>query len=62
MKYEPSDLEEKDKITAAGFILYLNDSNQHLMDPKLLENVYQDMDLPLQNYYINSSHNTFVKF
>lgn len=58
MKYEPSDNKNEQRMTLAGFIFYLNSLDQHIMDPKLYRNVYQDMDQPLQNYFINSSHNT----
>ncbi len=57
-KYEPSDSKNENELTIAGFSIYLNDIHQHLMDPELYENTYQEMDQPLQNYFINSSHNT----
>ena len=58
MKYEPSDNKYENRITLAGFIIYLNALEQHIMAPKLYQNIYQDMNQPLQNYFINSSHNT----
>jgi hypothetical protein len=62
MKYEPTDNKFEYRITLPGFIIYLNALEQHIMEPKIYENIYQNMDLPLQNYFMNSSHNTYRNF
>ena len=46
-------------LSSKGFTDYLNDHNQFIFD--LQHNkVYQDMNLPIFKYFINSSHNTYL--
>lgn len=49
----------KNEISLFGFINYLNDDSQYLCKPSHKE-TYMDMSLPVCNYYINSSHNTYL--
>ena len=48
-----------DVITKEGLTNYLmSDENSPVFLDRL--DIYQDMDQPLPNYYINSSHNTYL--
>ncbi|NXD19141.1 PLCZ1 phosphodiesterase, partial [Spelaeornis formosus] len=60
MKYEPIDeVRKKRQMSFEGFIRYMNSDectifkNQH-------KTVYQDMNQPLCDYFISSSHNTYL--
>ena len=48
-----------DRLSYIGFINYL--TSQENFIENLEESVYQNMDLPIFYYFINSSHNTFEK-
>ena len=57
-KYElESDLRNKTQLSLAGFVNYLTHSDQYIMRPQC-QTIYQDMNLPIWDYFINSSHNT----
>ena len=69
---EKSDFLEEDKscnslpsnnmdqyLTFSEFCSYIFSRNNQLFDPDKLE-TYQNMDHPLTDYYINSSHNTYL--
>ena len=51
----------KDYITKAVFINYLRSDANDVFDPILGEKEHDDMDQPLSSYWINASHNTFLK-
>lgn len=53
------DLKEKQEISAYGFMHYLLDEDNHLRNSDH-SRVYQDMTQPVCNYYMNSSHNTYL--
>ncbi len=48
---------EKHQFSLQGFVNYLNDERQFINNPDH-NKVYQNMNLPIFNYFINSSHNT----
>ncbi len=48
----------KFQFSFQGFVAYLNDENQYINKIETTS-VYQNMDLPIFNYYVNSSHNTY---
>ncbi|XP_053114183.1 1-phosphatidylinositol 4,5-bisphosphate phosphodiesterase zeta-1-like isoform X2 [Hemicordylus capensis] len=59
-KYEPIDQARKNKeMTFEGFIRYMLSEDCSVFR---LQNrkIYQDMSLPMCDYYINSSHNTYL--
>ena len=61
-KYEPGDLKLiNNELSFMGLVSYINDDSQFIDNPDH-DKVYQNMDLPFTNYFINSSHNTFVFF
>ena len=47
-----------DRLSFAGFVKYMNDPSQFLCKLENTERVYQNMNLPLSCYFVNSSHNT----
>ncbi|KAG7260245.1 hypothetical protein CRUP_037029 [Coryphaenoides rupestris] len=59
-KYEPDDkVKEKKLLSKDGFLMYLQHSESSVLDPRHAV-VFQDMRRPLQEYYISSSHNTYL--
>ncbi|NWR96293.1 PLCZ1 phosphodiesterase, partial [Motacilla alba] len=60
MKYEPVDeVREKRQLTFEGFIRYLNSDDCSIFKSQN-RRVYQDMTQPLCDYFISSSHNTYL--
>jgi len=48
-----------EKMSVDGFCRYLmSDENAPVFLDRL--DIYQDMDQPLNHYYVNSSHNTYL--
>ncbi|XP_068962150.1 1-phosphatidylinositol 4,5-bisphosphate phosphodiesterase zeta-1 [Petaurus breviceps papuanus] len=59
-KYEPiEEVKKQHQMTIEGFIRYMN-SNDCLLFKKGCKHVYQDMTHPLSDYFISSSHNTYL--
>ncbi|KAI6175418.1 Phosphoinositide phospholipase C [Aphelenchoides bicaudatus] len=56
--YETGD-EKKEKLTINGFRRLLQSRWGFILKPRH-ETIFQDMDQPLCNYFINSSHNTYL--
>ena len=42
------------------FTDFLFSPENDIADPERTNNVHQNMDLPLSQYFINSSHNTYL--
>jgi len=51
----------KDYITKAVFISYLRSDANDVFDPMRGDREHDDMDQPLSSYWINASHDTFLK-
>jgi len=51
---------QKSTLSLDGFYRYLTSTDTEAMNPKHFGQVYQRMDLPLNYYFINSSHNTYL--
>uniref|UniRef100_A0A8C6QEH6 Phosphoinositide phospholipase C n=1 Tax=Nannospalax galili TaxID=1026970 RepID=A0A8C6QEH6_NANGA len=59
-KYEPIDEVKKDcKMSFEGFVRYMS-SPECLLFKEECKKVYQDMNQPLNHYFISSSHNTYL--
>uniref|UniRef100_A0AAY5EGM8 Phosphoinositide phospholipase C n=1 Tax=Electrophorus electricus TaxID=8005 RepID=A0AAY5EGM8_ELEEL len=59
-KYEPdSAAKQKKQMSRDGFLRYLTSAEGTVFNPAHKE-VYQDMRQPLNNYFISSSHNTYL--
>uniref|UniRef100_A0A4X2LBL3 Phosphoinositide phospholipase C n=1 Tax=Vombatus ursinus TaxID=29139 RepID=A0A4X2LBL3_VOMUR len=59
-KYEPiEEVKKQHQMTIEGFLRYMN-SNDCLLFKKDCTHVYQDMTRPLSDYFISSSHNTYL--
>ncbi|XP_036314765.1 1-phosphatidylinositol 4,5-bisphosphate phosphodiesterase zeta-1, partial [Pipistrellus kuhlii] len=59
-KYEPvQEVKQARQMTFEGFTRFLN-SSEFLLFSKEFNNVYQDMHHPLNDYFISSSHNTYL--
>ncbi|XP_027999686.2 1-phosphatidylinositol 4,5-bisphosphate phosphodiesterase zeta-1 [Eptesicus fuscus] len=59
-KYEPiEEVKQASQMSFEGFIRYLC-SSECLLFSKEFNNVYQDMHQPLSDYFISSSHNTYL--
>ncbi|KAI5769938.1 PLCD4 [Gulo gulo luscus] len=59
-RYEPSDSGKlRHVLSMDGFLNYLCSKDGDIFNPTCLP-VYQDMTQPLNHYYINSSHNTYL--
>ncbi|NXO83616.1 PLCZ1 phosphodiesterase, partial [Sitta europaea] len=60
MKYEPIDeVRKKRQMSFEGFIRYMN-SDECSIFKSQHKTVYQDMNQPLCDYFISSSHNTYL--
>ncbi|NXU37723.1 PLCZ1 phosphodiesterase, partial [Drymodes brunneopygia] len=60
MKYEPIDeMRKKRQMSFEGFIRYMN-SDECSIFKSQHKSVYQDMSHPLCDYFISSSHNTYL--
>lgn len=46
-------------LSMDGFLSYLYSKDGDIFNPSCLP-IYQDMTQPLNHYYINSSHNTYL--
>ncbi|XP_057600278.1 1-phosphatidylinositol 4,5-bisphosphate phosphodiesterase delta-4 [Hippopotamus amphibius kiboko] len=58
--YEPSDSGKlRHVLSMDGFLSYLCSKDGDIFNPTCLP-IYQDMTQPLNHYYINSSHNTYL--
>lgn len=59
---EDYEIDEECKLRArfsiGGFVNYLMDDDQHIQKPHA--KVYQNMDQPIFNFFVNSSHNTYL--
>ncbi|KAF7222962.1 1-phosphatidylinositol 4,5-bisphosphate phosphodiesterase delta-1 isoform X1 [Nothobranchius furzeri] len=59
-KYEPDEqAKEKKLLSKDGFLMYLHNVEAMILNPEHSE-VYQDMQQPLNHYFISSSHNTYL--
>ncbi|XP_047729462.1 1-phosphatidylinositol 4,5-bisphosphate phosphodiesterase delta-4 isoform X3 [Prionailurus viverrinus] len=59
-RYEPSDSGKvRHVLSLDGFLSYLCSKDGDVFNPACLP-IYQDMTQPLNHYYINSSHNTYL--
>ncbi|KAL6082595.1 hypothetical protein STEG23_001626, partial [Scotinomys teguina] len=59
-KYEPIDeVKNKGQMSFEGFARYMS-SPECLLFKEKCKTVYQDMNQPLNNYFISSSHNTYL--
>lgn len=58
--YEPQpQMRNMDRMSLIGFRSFLRSQPQHLFN-RAHRRVYQDMTQPMTNYFINSSHNTYL--
>ncbi|XP_034562967.1 1-phosphatidylinositol 4,5-bisphosphate phosphodiesterase delta-1a isoform X2 [Notolabrus celidotus] len=59
-KYEVDETaKQQNRMTKDGFLMYLHHEDGSILNPAHKE-VYQDMSQPLNDYYISSSHNTYL--
>ncbi|XP_074169480.1 1-phosphatidylinositol 4,5-bisphosphate phosphodiesterase delta-4 isoform X1 [Rhinolophus sinicus] len=59
-RYEPSESGKlRHVLSMDGFLSYLSSKDGDIFNPTCLP-IYQDMTQPLNHYYINSSHNTYL--
>ncbi|KAM9337409.1 1-phosphatidylinositol 4,5-bisphosphate phosphodiesterase delta-1a isoform 1-T1 [Symphorus nematophorus] len=59
-KYEvDGTAKQKKHMTKDGFLMYLHQQEGSIFNPAH-KDVYQDMNQPLNHYYISSSHNTYL--
>ncbi|XP_042254960.1 1-phosphatidylinositol 4,5-bisphosphate phosphodiesterase delta-1a isoform X1 [Thunnus thynnus] len=59
-KFEPdATAKQKKHMTKDGFLMYLHQEEGSIFNPAHKQ-VYQDMSQPLNQYYISSSHNTYL--
>ena len=60
-KQEDEKSKRKERLYFSGFMRYiLSHEHNNVVDPYKSQNVYQDMTLPLPNYFMASSHNTYL--
>ncbi|XP_037644610.1 1-phosphatidylinositol 4,5-bisphosphate phosphodiesterase delta-1-like isoform X2 [Sebastes umbrosus] len=60
-KHEPDEnAKEKKLLSKDGFLMYMHHPEALVLNPDHRE-VYQDMSQPLNNYFISSSHNTYLR-
>ncbi|XP_074506481.1 1-phosphatidylinositol 4,5-bisphosphate phosphodiesterase delta-1-like isoform X4 [Sebastes fasciatus] len=60
-KHEPDEnAKEKKLLCKDGFLMYMHHPEALVLNPDHRE-VYQDMSQPLNNYFISSSHNTYLR-
>ncbi|XP_060600026.1 1-phosphatidylinositol 4,5-bisphosphate phosphodiesterase eta-2-like isoform X4 [Ruditapes philippinarum] len=58
--YEPQpEMKKAEKMSLIGFRCFLVSQQQHLFN-RSHRRVYQDMTQPMTNYFMNSSHNTYL--
>ncbi|XP_017276407.1 1-phosphatidylinositol 4,5-bisphosphate phosphodiesterase delta-1 isoform X2 [Kryptolebias marmoratus] len=58
--FEPDEhVKEKKLLSKDGFLIYLHNAEAMILNPEHAE-VYQDMQQPLNHYFISSSHNTYL--
>lgn len=58
-KFELDDnMKNKNQLSWHGFVNFLTHSDQYICDAVKENSIYQTMDLPIFNYWVNSSHNT----
>lgn len=50
---------QKKRMTKDGFLMYLHREDGSILNPAH-KHMYQDMNQPLNNYFISSSHNTYL--
>ncbi|CEF70920.1 1-phosphatidylinositol 4,5-bisphosphate phosphodiesterase epsilon-1 [Strongyloides ratti] len=61
-EHEPDPIcRSKQQLSFEGFVRYMSDSNNFAFVPELIEENSENFDYPLSYYYINSSHNTYLK-
>uniref|UniRef100_A0AC35TZW9 Phosphoinositide phospholipase C n=1 Tax=Rhabditophanes sp. KR3021 TaxID=114890 RepID=A0AC35TZW9_9BILA len=61
-EHEPDPIcRAKQQMSFDGFVRYLSDANNFAFVPELLSENDEYLDYPLSYYYINSSHNTYLK-
>uniref|UniRef100_A0A8C6SVA8 Phosphoinositide phospholipase C n=1 Tax=Neogobius melanostomus TaxID=47308 RepID=A0A8C6SVA8_9GOBI len=59
-KYELDETaKERECMTKDGFMMYMHKEDGSILNPEH-KRVYQDMSRPLNQYYISSSHNTYL--
>ncbi|KAM6971193.1 1-phosphatidylinositol 4,5-bisphosphate phosphodiesterase delta-1a isoform 2-T2 [Tautogolabrus adspersus] len=59
-KYEVDETaKQKNRMTKDGFLMYLHHEDGSIFNPAH-KDVYQDMNQPLNHYYMSSSHNTYL--
>ncbi|XP_055990572.1 1-phosphatidylinositol 4,5-bisphosphate phosphodiesterase zeta-1 [Sorex fumeus] len=59
-KYEPiEEVKKEKKMSLEGFVRYMASSECLIFNTKC-DKVYQDMNHPISDYYISSSHNTYL--
>ncbi|RNA22069.1 1-phosphatidylinositol 4-5-bisphosphate phosphodiesterase delta-1 [Brachionus plicatilis] len=58
--FEPTDVKNEYKLTLYGLINYLLDPHHHIQDYDKTHQVYMNMDMDFSNYFVNSSHNTYL--
>lgn len=52
-------VKEKKLLSKDGFLMYMHHPEAMVLNPEHKE-LYQDMSYPLSDYFISSSHNTYL--